>query len=120
MFDDEFEEVTDDELNEFSGESEGSRNLNEQELLGMMVLYKNRLIMEAINNGLSSGFVGVCLLELCIPTLCISIPKEEVIEELEQTIEMLKDEEKFDDLQQDIDKLSQLYRVIQEDPQGSA
>ena len=77
-------------------------------------------MMEAINQGLGAGFVGVCLLELSIPTLLVNIERSEVIEALEETITVLKDDEGFNNLQQDIDKLRQLYQVMNEEPVGTA
>ncbi len=119
MTEDVFDELTDgDEIDEPSYEE--PRHVSEAELISMMVLYKNRLMMEAINQGLEAGFVGVCLLELAIPTLLVRIPREEVIEALEETITVLKDDQSFDDLSQDIEKLRQLYTLMNEPAQGTA
>ena len=113
-----FDEPNEDEVDEPSYEE--PRAISESELLSMMVLYKNRLMMEAINQGLGAGFVGVSLLELSIPTLLVNIPRSEVIEALEETITVLKDDQMFDDLEQDISKLRQLYQVMNQEPAGTA
>ena len=91
-----------------------------EDVYSLMDTYKAHVIENAALNQLSPRFVGLCLLEIAMPMLSIELTDEEVLAMLEDTKKNMQDPESIEGLENDMKEIKNIYKVILDEPAGSA
>ncbi len=94
--------------------------MKEQDIFHLMDTYKAHVIENAALNQLSPRFVGLCLLEIAIPMLSIEIADEEILAMLEDTKKNMQDPAMVESMESDVKEIKNIYKVILDEPAGSA